>query len=190
LSAAAAIGAALLVLGPRPDYVDPDALAFLCVKLLFAGTGRCVRRILPPEIGATRFVPKLPLTIALPFVAIMLLAIASLSFFTGLALAAYGFAWRMAGVSRFNPAYRNRAVCGAGLGRSAGCTDKSGPHRRSGRSCRRKASVRWEYALHCMADSLPFIAIWYGGTIALCTLAGAKLGPRLFEMVDARVRFF
>ena len=26
------------------------------------------------------------------------------------------------------------------------------------------------YALHCVDDSVPFIALWYGGTIALCTL--------------------
>lgn len=37
------------------------------------------------------------------------------------------------------------------------------------------------YALHCTADSLPFVAIWYGGTIMLCTLAGAVLGPRLLR---------
>lgn len=35
------------------------------------------------------------------------------------------------------------------------------------------------YALHCTDDTLPFITLWYGGTIALCTVAGAKLGPRL-----------
>lgn len=37
------------------------------------------------------------------------------------------------------------------------------------------------YALHCTADSLPFVALWYGGTIALCTLAGARLGPHLLR---------
>ena len=37
------------------------------------------------------------------------------------------------------------------------------------------------YALHCTDDSLPFIAVWYGGTIVLCTLAGAALGPRLLR---------
>lgn len=36
------------------------------------------------------------------------------------------------------------------------------------------------YALHCVDDSLPFVALWYGG-IALCTLAGATLGPRLLR---------
>ena len=37
------------------------------------------------------------------------------------------------------------------------------------------------YALHCTDDLLPFIAVWYGGTIVLCTLAGAALGPRLLR---------
>lgn len=37
------------------------------------------------------------------------------------------------------------------------------------------------YALHCTGDSLPFVAVWYGGTIVLCTLAGAALGPRLLR---------
>lgn len=37
------------------------------------------------------------------------------------------------------------------------------------------------YALHCTDDSLPFIALWYGGTVLVCTLAGALLGPRLLR---------
>lgn len=37
------------------------------------------------------------------------------------------------------------------------------------------------YSLHCTDDSLPFIAVWYGGTIALCTFAGAIFGPRLLR---------
>jgi hypothetical protein len=37
------------------------------------------------------------------------------------------------------------------------------------------------YALHCSDDSLPFVAVWYAGTIILCTLAGAALGPRLLR---------
>lgn len=35
------------------------------------------------------------------------------------------------------------------------------------------------YASLCTADSLPFVALWYGGTILLCMPAGALLGPRL-----------
>jgi hypothetical protein len=37
------------------------------------------------------------------------------------------------------------------------------------------------YALHCPDDSLPFIAVWYGGAIAVCALLGAKLGPWLLR---------
>lgn len=37
------------------------------------------------------------------------------------------------------------------------------------------------YGLHCPDDSLPFIALWFGGTIGLCALAGAALGPRLLH---------
>ena len=37
------------------------------------------------------------------------------------------------------------------------------------------------YALHCADDSVPFFAVWYGGTIALCAYAGWKLGPKLLR---------
>ncbi len=37
------------------------------------------------------------------------------------------------------------------------------------------------YAFHCANDTLPFFAVWYGGTIALCTFAGWSLGPRLLR---------
>jgi len=37
------------------------------------------------------------------------------------------------------------------------------------------------YALHCADDSLPFVALWYGLSIALCALVGAGLGPRLLR---------
>lgn len=37
------------------------------------------------------------------------------------------------------------------------------------------------YAFHCSDDSIPFIALWYGATIALCALIGAVLGPWLLR---------
>jgi hypothetical protein len=37
------------------------------------------------------------------------------------------------------------------------------------------------YALHCTDDSLAFVALWYGLTIALCAVVGALLGPRLLH---------
>ena len=180
LSAAAAIGAALLVLGPRPDYVDPDAFAFLCVKLLFAGTAAAFAGFYLLKSARPGSSRKLPLAIALPFVAIMLLAIASLSFSPGShwqhmvshgewldclvsipLIAIVPFAVLVWAVRQAAPT--NLVRTGALVGLVAGSISAMG------------------YALHCMADSLPFIAIWYGGTIALCTLAGAKVGPRLLR---------
>ena len=37
------------------------------------------------------------------------------------------------------------------------------------------------YAFHCADDTVPFFALWYGGTVALCTFAGWKLGPKLLR---------
>jgi hypothetical protein len=37
------------------------------------------------------------------------------------------------------------------------------------------------YAFHCPDDSLTFIALWYGGMVALCALLGAMLGPRVLR---------
>jgi hypothetical protein len=37
------------------------------------------------------------------------------------------------------------------------------------------------YVLHCTDDSLAFVALWYGLTLALCTAVGALLGPRLLR---------
>lgn len=37
------------------------------------------------------------------------------------------------------------------------------------------------YAFQCPDDSIPFIAVWYGGVIALCALVGSLLGPHLLR---------
>jgi hypothetical protein len=37
------------------------------------------------------------------------------------------------------------------------------------------------FAFHHPGGSIPFIALWYGGPIVLCALAGAVLGPRLLR---------
>jgi hypothetical protein len=37
------------------------------------------------------------------------------------------------------------------------------------------------FAFHHPGGSVPFIALWYGGSILLCALAGAVLGPRLLR---------
>ena len=37
------------------------------------------------------------------------------------------------------------------------------------------------YSLHCPDDSLPFVAIWYAGSILLCGIVGKSLGPALLR---------
>jgi hypothetical protein len=37
------------------------------------------------------------------------------------------------------------------------------------------------YAFACPANSIPFIAIWYGAAIAFCAVIGAIVGPRLLR---------
>lgn len=37
------------------------------------------------------------------------------------------------------------------------------------------------YALHCADDSVSFIAVWYGGAILFCSIAGALVGSRLLR---------
>jgi hypothetical protein len=37
------------------------------------------------------------------------------------------------------------------------------------------------YALHCADDSVSFIAVWYGGAILFCAIAGASAGSRLLR---------
>lgn len=37
------------------------------------------------------------------------------------------------------------------------------------------------YALHCPADSLLFIAVWYSAAITFCALVGAWTGPRILR---------
>jgi len=37
------------------------------------------------------------------------------------------------------------------------------------------------FTLHHSAGSIPFIVLWYGGPIVVCTVVGAILGPRLLR---------
>ena len=37
------------------------------------------------------------------------------------------------------------------------------------------------YSLHCPDDSLPFVALWYAGSISACAMAGKAMGPRLLR---------
>ena len=177
----AAIGLALAGLGLRSDLTTTRALVFLAVKLAFAigivGLAMVYLTRLARPGGERRISPIL---VVLPFLAIVALAAISLgaaprSYWDRMIvgddwlecllsipiIAIVPFAISIWAVRQSAPTNLVRAGAFAGL--IAGGVSAIG------------------YALHCTDDSLPFIAVWYGGTIVLCTLAGAALGPRLLR---------
>ena len=176
-----ALGIMLVGLGVRSDLMTARALMFLLLKLAFTvgivGVASAyLTRLARP--GAERGTSSI--SAAMPFAAIVLLSAISL----GLApsshwnrmvmgdewlecllsipiIAIVPFTVIIAAVRRAAPT--NLVRTGAVAGLIAGGVSAMA------------------YALHCTDDSLPFVAVWYGGTIVLCTLAGAALGPRLLR---------
>ena len=181
VGAAVALGAMLLLFGVRADLSATGAVAFLLLKLAFMAAllvpaSVYLLRLARP--GGERRTPMA--VVAAPFVAIVLLAAISLAFapithwddmivgdrwleclVSIPVIAIVPFAAIIWALRRAAPTDLVRAGALGGL--MAGAVSATG------------------YALHCMDDSLPFVALWYGGTIAICTLAGALLGPRLLR---------
>ena len=178
---AAAIGVTCGVLGIRADLASPRALIFLLLKLAFALATAAAASVYLARLarpGGDRTVS--PGLAALPLVAILVLAGVSLGqapsshwdrmvmgdqwlecLISIPIIAIVPFAVVIWAVRQAAPTNLVRA--GAFSGLVAGGVSAMG------------------YALHCTDDSLPFVALWYGGTIVLCTLAGALLGPRLLQ---------
>jgi hypothetical protein len=177
------VALAIMLLGPgiRADVATPRAVIFLSLKLVFAlaivGVASVYLTRLARPGGERRISPGLVL---IPFVAIMLLAAISLGqapsshwdrmvmgnewlecLISIPIIALVPFATIIWAVRKAAPTNLVRA--GAFSGLVAGGVSAIA------------------YALHCTDDSLPFVALWYGGTIVLCTLAGAILGPRLLR---------
>jgi len=179
-SAVLVMAAVILALGLRTDLMGASFI-FLLLKV-----GFLIGILVPASLYLTRL--SRPggerrtsvALIAVPFIALMLLAAVSLTFsprshwnhmvvgdqwlecLISIPLIAVApFAMIIWAVRRAAPT--NLARTGAFAGLLAGCLSAAG------------------YALHCADDSAPFVALWYGGTIALCTAAGWKLGPRLLR---------
>lgn len=176
-----ALGIAIVGLGVRSDLMTARALIFLVVKLSFAVGIVSLALVYLTRLarpGGERKAPSF--LISMPFVAIVTLAAISLGFAPSShwnemivgdewlecllsipIIAIVPFAISILAVRRAAPT--NLARTGAFAGLIAGGVSAMA------------------YALHCTDDSLPFVAVWYGGTIVLCTLAGAALGPRLLR---------
>ncbi|MGU3464340.1 NrsF family protein [Methylobacterium sp. C33D] len=182
VGAAAALCLALMVLGVRPGLMQARPLVFLAFKFAFAAAvgGLALRYLVRAARPGGESRVHLGVA-ALPFVAVAVLAAASLSMsprehWHGMIsghtwleclvsiplIAVVPFAVVTWAVRRFG-APTDLVRAGALVGLASGAVSALG------------------YSLHCMDDTVPFVAVWYGGTIALCTLAGALLGPRLLR---------
>jgi hypothetical protein len=175
------VGITLAGLGVRSDLMTARALIFLVVKLSFAVGIVSLALIYLTKLarpGGERKAPSF--LVAMPFLVITVLSIISLGFAPSSRwdkmivgdqwlecllsipiIAIVPFAAGIWAVRKAAPT--NLARTGAFAGLIAGGVSAMA------------------YALHCADDSLPFVAVWYGGTIVLCTLAGAALGPRLLR---------
>ena len=176
-----ALGIAFVGLGVRSDLMTTRALGFLIVKLAFAVGIVSLALVYLTRLarpGGERKTPSL--LVIMPFLVIVVLAGISLALAPSShwermilgdqwleclisipIIAIVPFAATIWAMRRAAPTNLVRAGTFAGL--VAGGVSAIA------------------YALHCTDDSLPFVAVWYGGTIVLCTLAGAALGPRLLR---------
>jgi hypothetical protein len=175
--AAAAVVTVYFVLGPRADLTTVATFIPTLLKVVFT-----VIILIPASIYLIKLTRpggerrSSAAFVALPFIAVMVLAVLSLAFapnyhWNGTVLsyewleclisipliAIVPFAVIVWAVRQTAPT--DLARTGAFVGLVAGCLSATG------------------YALHCADDSVPFFALWYGAAIALCTLAGWKLGP-------------
>lgn len=183
LAAAAviALGLVLVVLGIRADVMTAHALTFLLLKLAFAVGVVAISSIYLMRLarpGGERQTSSI--RVVMPFAVIVLLAAISL----GLTPSSHwnemvmGDQWLECLLSVPIIAILPFAIIVAAM-RNAAPTNL----RRTGAFAGLVAGgvSATAYAFHCADDSLPFIALWYGGTVVLCTLAGAIFGPRLLR---------
>jgi hypothetical protein len=181
VSAAAATVVMLYMFGIRTDLDGIGAMAFFLLKLVFTLALAVSASVFLVRVARPGGGQNLPIAlVAAPFVAVVLLAAANLAFapisywekmivgdrwleclLSIPIIAVVSFAVIVWALRRMAPTDLVRAGALAGL--VAGAASATG------------------YALHCVDDSLPFVALWYGSTIAICTVAGALFGPRLLR---------
>lgn len=179
--AAVAVATVIFVLGPRADLTTVGTFIPSLLKVAFG-----VIILVPASIYLIRLTrpggerKSSAALVALPFFGVMLLVALSLGFAQGShwkgailsdewlecvisipLIAVVPFSVIIWVVRQMAPT--DLARTGAFAGLVAGCLSATG------------------YALHCADDSVPFFAVWYGGTIALCTYAGWRLGPKLLR---------
>ena len=177
-----ALCAALLALGIRPDLSRPGAVAYLFVKLTFSAGVVVLAMFILAKLARPGGERNARLATAVaPFAAILLLSALSLA----VAPRAHwdemivGEMWLECLISIPIIAILPFAVIIWAVRSVAAPTDLVRTGALAGLLAGGVSAMG--YALHCRDDSLAFVALWYGGTIVLCMLAGALLGPRLLR---------
>lgn len=176
-----ALGITIFALGVRPDMMTSGALSFVVAKVSFAVGISSLAFVYLAKLARPGGEGKpRSYLVAVPFLVVMALAAISL----GLAPSSHwdkmivGDEWLECLISIPVIAILPFAV-------SVWAVRKAAPTNlvRTGAFAGLVAGgvSAMAYALHCTDDSLPFVAVWYGGTIVLCTLAGAAMGPRLLR---------
>lgn len=181
LAAIVALCAALLTLGVRPDIGQADAVTYLVGKFAFSVLVVLLAAFLLIKLarpGGER--TARPAMALLPFAGIILIAALNLA----LAPSSHwdlivGDMWLECLISIPIIAILPFAVITWAVRRIAAPTDLVQTGAVTGLLAGGVSAMG--YALHCTDDSLPFVALWYSGTIAFCTVAGALLGPRLLR---------
>lgn len=177
----AAYCAMLATAGLSPDAANATSLGFLVLKLLLAlsliavGSAFLLRSAVPGRAGRRPYVLSFAPLLAVAATGVAVLICTHPAAWTDMLL---GTQWRTCLVCI--PLYA--AVPFAALIwalRQAAPTDP----RRTGAVAGLVAGALGAaaYAFQCPDDSVPFVALWYGGTIALCALVGSLLGPRLLR---------
>ena len=181
-AAVVALCAALLTLGVRPDLAQASALTYVIGKVAFSALVVLLAAFLLTRLsrpgGERRARPAMALV---PFAAILVLAALNLalapsSHWDGMI---FGEMWLECLISIPIIAILPFAVIIWAVRRVAAPTDLVRTGAVAGMLAGGVSAMG--YALHCTDDSLPFVALWYGGTIIFSTIAGAVLGPRLLR---------
>jgi hypothetical protein len=182
IGAIAALAGMMLLFGPRADISDLRAWIFLAVKFAFAGVLVAISlaylvRVARP--GGEQRVSLAP--VILPFAAALAVLVVTLVLAPPSAWQAmiFGQHWLLCiGCIPLNAMFPFAAIIFA-MRQFALPTNLVRAGALAGLAAGSISAV--VYALHCPDDSLAFIALWYGITIALCTVVGALLGPRLLR---------
>jgi hypothetical protein len=177
----AALGAITVGFGVRPDLMTARAAVFFLLKLTFAlltvriASVYLQRLARPGGERRTSFIAA-----ALPFAAIVLPAVIVLGFapsshWNNMVM---GHDWLECALLIPITAIVPFGIVVAAL-RSAAPTKLSETGAFAGLTAGGVSALA--YALHCTDDSLPFVAVWYGGAILFCTSARAIFGPRVLR---------